>query len=398
MSINTQEGRFARLEAIEWWDQDLLARSHVLVIGAGALGNEVVKNLAMLGVGHVVVVDMDSVETSNLSRSVLFREGDEGQAKAECAAAAARKIYPGLEITPVVGNVLAGVGLGYFRWAQVVIGALDNREARVFVNAACARVGRPWFDGGIEVLHGVVRGFSTPGTACYECTMSQVDWDLLNKRRSCSLLARRAAVERGTPTTPTTASVIGAMQVAEAVKYLHGLPSLLGKGFVFDGAEHSSYSVTYPTSPECPWHDGAAPVESCVDFSSDTPLSAFWEAGVRRLGALDSIEFAREVVERVECSACGHVSAILRPAEMVEADRLRCPTCGKECAPVFLHSVSAGSELLRSTPRQVGLPAWDIVWARHGGAYVGFELAGDDPWRGSKGGSTPRKGEDALEQ
>ena len=97
MSINTQEGRFARLEAIEWWDQDLLARSHVLVIGAGALGNEVVKNLAMLGVGHVVVVDMDSVETSNLSRSVLFREGDEGQAKAVCAAAAARKIYPGLE-------------------------------------------------------------------------------------------------------------------------------------------------------------------------------------------------------------------------------------------------------------------------------------------------------------
>src|SRR5262245_54229459 len=96
-TIKTQEGRFARLEAIEWWDQELLARSHVLVIGAGALGNEVVKNLALLGVGHVVVVDMDSVETSNLSRSVLFREGDEGKAKATCAALAARGIYPGID-------------------------------------------------------------------------------------------------------------------------------------------------------------------------------------------------------------------------------------------------------------------------------------------------------------
>src|SRR6266481_1273273 len=396
--IKTQEGRFARLEAIEWWDQDLLGRSHILVIGAGALGNEVVKNLAMLGVWHVVVVDMDSVETSNLSRSVLFREGDEGKAKAVCAALAARGIYPGMKVRPLVGNVLADVGLGYFRWADVVIGALDNREARVFVNASCARVGRPWFDGGIDVLHGVVRGFFPPRTACYECTMSQVDWELLNKRRSCSLLARRAAVERGTPTTPTTASVIGAMQVAEAVKFLHGLPSLLGKGFVFDGAEHSSYSVTYPTSPDCPWHEEAAVVESCDDFSSDSPLSDVWKAGAARLGGLDSIEFAREVVEKVECPACGHVSTVLKPAEAIEADQLTCPSCGKECAPVFLHTISAGSELLERTPRQVGLPAWDIVWARRGSAYIGFELAGDDPWRENNCASDLRKGEQALEK
>ncbi|PWU18548.1 MAG: molybdopterin biosynthesis protein MoeB [Verrucomicrobia bacterium] len=397
-SIKTQEGRFARLEAIEWWNQDLLARSQVLVIGAGALGNEVIKNLAMLGVGHVVVVDMDSVETSNLSRSVLFREGNEGQPKAVCAAAAARNIYSGIEITPVVGNVLANVGLGYFRWADVIIGALDNREARVFVNAACARVRRPWFDGGIEVLQGVVRGFSPPATACYECTMSRVDWDLLNKRRSCSLLARRAAVERGTPTTPTTASVIGAMQVAEAIKHLHGLPSLLGKGFVFEGAEHTSYSVTYPTNPECPWHEEAPVVESHSEFSSDTPLSVVWEAAAERLGGLDSIEFARELVEKVECSACGYVAAILQPAEMIEAERLKCPSCGMECAPLFLHSISTGSELLASTPREIGLPAWDIVWARRGETYAGFELTGDNPWRGGQDESNSRRGEHALEK
>jgi adenylyltransferase/sulfurtransferase len=92
----------------------------------------------LLGVGHVRVADMDHIELSNLSRSVLFREADEGKAKATCAARAARDLYPQMDIAPLEGNILAEVGLGYFRWADVVVGALDNREARVFVNSACA--------------------------------------------------------------------------------------------------------------------------------------------------------------------------------------------------------------------------------------------------------------------
>src|SRR3954469_12624483 len=115
ISIPKKEGRFARLEAIEWWDQALLANARVLVVGAGALGNEVIKNLALLGVGQVVIADMDTVELSNLSRSVLFRESDEGKPKAECAARAAREIFPGINIHALVGNVLADVGLGWFR-------------------------------------------------------------------------------------------------------------------------------------------------------------------------------------------------------------------------------------------------------------------------------------------
>jgi adenylyltransferase/sulfurtransferase len=378
-SLTLQEGRFARLEAIEWWDQALLARSKVLVIGAGALGNEVIKNLALLGVGQVVVADMDRVELSNLSRSVLFREADEGQPKAECAARAARGIFDGMRVRPIVGNILADLGLGWFRWADVVIGALDNREARVFVNSACARVGRPWFDGGIEVLHGVARGFAPPRTACYECTMSQVDWDLLNKRRSCSLLARRALAQRGTPTTPTTASVIGAMQVQEVIKHLHGLGALLGRGFVFDGAEHSSYRVNYPINPECPWHEPPAPVESLPQFDSNTRLETLWQEGARWLGGLDALDLARELVERLECPKCGRKENVLQPAEKVREDQLRCPACQAECAPVFVHSLTVGSELLGKTAREIGLPAWDILWARRGTQSVGLELSGDPP-------------------
>lgn len=385
-AIQISEGRFARLEAIEWWDQGLLARSRVLVIGAGALGNEVIKNLALLGIGHVVVVDMDRIELSNLSRSVLFRESDEGKPKAECAAQAAREIFPGQHVQSIVGNVLADLGLGFFRWADVVIGALDNREARVFVNSACARVGRPWIDGGIEVLQGVVRGFAPPRTACYECTMSKVDWDLINKRRSCSLLARRALEQRGTPTTPTTASIIGALQAQEVIKHLHGLPSLMGRGFIFDGAGHSSYTVSYPVAPDCPWHEPAAIIESMPKSNSHTTLGEIWHEAARRLGGLEAIDLARELVERLECPACGRKENVLLQAEKIHQDQLRCAGCGAECAATYFHSITAGSELLNKTVREIGLPSWDIVWARRGMEWLGLEITGDDPLASTNSG------------
>ena len=378
--IQLQEGRFARLEAIEWWDQSLLAQARVLVIGAGALGNEVIKNLALLGAGHVAIADRDHVELSNLSRSVLFREADEGRPKAECAAEAARRLYPDMKVKAFIGNVLADLGLGHFRWANVVIGALDNREARVFVNSACARVGRPWFDGGIEVLQGIVRGFAPPETACYECTMSQVDWDLLTKRRSCSLLARRALAQRGTPTTPTTASIIAAMQVGEVIKHLHGLRTLLGRGFVFEGTEHTSYSIVYPVSPDCPWHEPPPPIESLQEFNSDTAFEQIWSEAERRLGSLDAIDLAREIVESLACTACGRHQPVFQPAERIHEEQLVCSGCGTECAPSFAHSITAASPLLKKTPREIGLPPWDIVWARHGTACLGIELSGDNPW------------------
>jgi molybdopterin/thiamine biosynthesis adenylyltransferase len=374
------EGRFARLEAIEWWDQALLARSKILVIGAGALGNEVLKNLALLGIGNVVVADMDHVELSNLSRSVLFRETDENKSKAECAAAAARHIFPEIKIKALTGNVLADLGLGYVRWADVVIGALDNREARVFVNSACAKVGRPWIDGGIEVFNGIVRGFAPPATACYECTMSSVDWDLINKRRSCSLLARRALAQRGTPTTPTTASVIGALQVAEAIKHLHGLDALLGRGFVFDGAAHSSYTVNYPINPECSWHEPPAEIDAVEKFNSRSTLQSVWDYAARRLDGLEALDLAREIVERVECPSCKSAREIWQPAEKIHEEELVCPTCQNECSPLFLHSITEVSPALKKTARELGLPPWDILWARHGDKYLGLEFAGDNPW------------------
>jgi molybdopterin/thiamine biosynthesis adenylyltransferase len=373
----TADQRFARLEAIEWWDQARVRAARVLVVGAGALGNEVVKNLSLLGAGHLVIADRDRVERSNLSRSVLFREADEGRPKAECAARAARGIFPSIEARPLVADIVAEVGLGLFRWADVVVGAVDNREARVFVNSACARVGRPWVDGGIEVLQGVARGFFPPETACYECTMSKVDWDLIEQRRSCALLARRAVAGRGEPTTPTTASVIGAIEAQEVMKLLHGLPALLGRGFVFDGASHGSYPVAYAVKPDCPWHEAPAPIEAAAELGRDSTLREVWDEASRRLGGLDALEWSREIVEAFECRACADTETVLQPLERLAEERARCPRCGEPRAPRLLHGVGRESALLSRTVGGVGLPAWDVMWGRHGARQLGLELARD---------------------
>ena len=375
--LTLTEGRFARFELIEWWDQARLREARVLIIGAGALGNEVIKNLALLGVGTLVIVDMDHIEKSNLCRSVLFRESDEGRPKAQCAAEAVAQLYPEIRAVPLVGNVMADVGLGHFRRADIVVGAIDNREARVFVNAACARVGRPWIDGGIEVLRGIIRGFAPPATACYECTMNQADWELLNRRRSCSLLGRRAQQEHGTPTTPTTASIIGAMQAQEVVKLLHGMDALLGEGYLFDGAGHDSYRVSYPVNPECGWHEPAAAIEAVSHFSSDTLLADVWDFASERLDGLDAIDFGQDIVEKLACARCGQSEDLLLPVEKIPEKRVLCPSCDAERVPHFVQSLSSGSELLQRTVRQMGLPPWGILWARRNAEVLGIEMAGD---------------------
>ena len=91
--------RYTRLRELGW-DLELLRRSQVLVVGAGALGNEIVKNLALAGVGNLIIVDTDTIESHNLTRSVLFRASDVGRSKAQVAAEAAMEIEPALAARP----------------------------------------------------------------------------------------------------------------------------------------------------------------------------------------------------------------------------------------------------------------------------------------------------------
>jgi len=374
-----REGRFARLELIEWWDQPRLAAARVVVIGAGALGNELLKNLALLGVGNVLVADLDRIENSNLSRSVLYRAADCGKLKAEVAAERARDIYPDMKTQPFHGNVVYDLGLGIYRWADVILGGLDNREARVAINRGAARAGRVWIDGAIERLDGVARVFDPAVGPCYECTMSDVDWKMLEARRSCALLTRDEMEQGKVPTTPTTASIVAGIQIQEAVKLLHGMPTLSGQGFVFDGTYHQSYSVTYTRLADCPSHEADEPVITLPWRTGETTVRTLLERVRGDLGADAVIEVNNDLLSGLECSQCGVIEPLYSSLGKVTESQGRCPDCGQHRTPQVYHTIDGTEEFLDRTLAQIGVPLWDIVAGRRGLDQQFYEFAGDAP-------------------
>jgi adenylyltransferase/sulfurtransferase len=373
-----QDDRFHRLRLIEWWDQNRLSQAKVLVIGAGALGNEIVKNLALLGIGHLLIADLDRIENSNLSRSVLYREADNGRYKAEVAAQAARHIYPHIRAAHFVGNVVHDLGLGAFRWADLVVGGLDNREARLAINRRCYLLGRPWIDGAIEQIQGTARVF-IPDGPCYECTLSKLDWELLNRRRSCNLLSRAEMESGRTPTTPTISSIIAGVQCQEAVKLLHNLPVIGGRGWVFQGLGTEAWQVEFQRRDDCLSHE---PLDEVVPLDVDSTtftVRQLLDDARKLLGPNVQLELARDVLEKLVCPHCKAAEPLFMSLGKVRAEQAVCPQCqGRRQVETF-YRIRGDEPFLDRPLERIGIPPFDIILARSDDRFLGLEISGDAP-------------------
>jgi adenylyltransferase/sulfurtransferase len=373
------DDRFDRFRLIGWWDQKKLTSAKVVVIGAGALGNEIIKNLALLGVGNIFIADKDRIENSNLSRSVLYREADTGRFKAEVAAESAKQIYPALNVHHFTGDIIHDLGMGVFRWADLVIGGLDNREARLAINRNCWKTNRPWIDGAIEQIQGIARVF-VPDGPCYECTMSDRDWQLLQHRRSCNLLTRTEMETGKTPTTPTISSIIAGVQCQEAVKLIHGLQTMAGKGWIFSGLSTDSYLTEYQRKANCYSHDTLDEIVSLDETSDSITLAELLERARTLCGEKAEIELSRDVLEKLVCPKCGHSEPLFQSLGKIRATQAVCPNCNdNHREPVLFNRIRGNETFLSSTPAQIGLPPMDIVIVRGPDRSIGLELSGDAP-------------------
>jgi adenylyltransferase/sulfurtransferase len=352
--------RYSRLRLIPWWRQEKLAAARVLVVGAGALGNEVLKNLALLGVGTTFVIDLDLVEPSNLSRSVLFRAEDGGRPKAEVAARRACEINPECTFHATRGDVITDVGLGLFADVDVVIGCLDNREARLWVNRQCWKVGTPWVDSGIQEIQGVVKVFVPPDSACYECAMTSRDYQLLNLRYSCPLLRREDILQGKVPTAPTIASMMAALEVQEALKLIHGMPVAAGTALVFNGVANQFYSTKLPFREDCLSHE-TYPQPVSLNLGHDAKVSQLFAAVRGSLEGPLSLALDRDLVVSISCPRCDWQSEVMRPRTKVRQAEAICPYCNQGGRPEMVSAVQEGSALAERTLAEVGIPAYDIV-------------------------------------
>ena len=249
--------------------QDIVKAARVMVVGCGALGNEVLKNLVQMGVRHITVVDYDTIEPDNLTRSVLFTRDDALQRRHKVDVVAERltAMNSDVEVTTICGDIAYDVGLGLVRNMDVVIGCVDNRWARYCINRLCMRAGKSWVDGGIDRLEGTVRVFR-PGENCYACNLGPEGLRDLKYRMPCAGIVKRDIAAGKAPTTSIVASVIGAVEVQEALKLLHQeqlangeLTSLCGKMFCYEGQHLTTRLVSFKAyDDDCSVHECWEPV------------------------------------------------------------------------------------------------------------------------------------------
>jgi molybdopterin/thiamine biosynthesis adenylyltransferase/DNA-binding transcriptional regulator YhcF (GntR family) len=376
---NLHTDRLGTFDFISWWEREKVQNASVMVVGAGALGNDVIKNLALMGVGHIFIIDFDTIETANLSRSVLFRESDAHRSKAEVAAARAKALNPEIHVQYLNGDVTTQLGLGIFRRMDVVIGCLDNREARLAVNRFCYWMNKPWVDGAIQELLGLARVFIPGKGACYECTLTEQALRDLSLRYSCPLLARQNVLLGKVPTTPTIASIIGGIQSQEALKLINGMPVEPGKVIHYNGMVNEMHTTAYVIRPDCESHWTYGEVTELPARAERTTLEDMLRIARADLGPEAIIELDQELITSLKCSTCQTVEQVLKPLSAVSFEAGHCPTCGNLRETEMTHVITGEENFLNRTLAHVGVPPLHILRAHNGQDYRFYELTGDFP-------------------
>ncbi|GKZ63347.1 hypothetical protein AnigIFM49718_011420 [Aspergillus niger] len=178
-SVLTKSGPFSDEDWVPGQETiSALESSKILVIGAGGLGCEILKNLALSGFKDIHVIDMDTIDISNLNRQFLFRQSDIGKPKAEVAAAFVERRVKGVKITPYVGKI-QDKDEDYYMQFKIIVCGLDSIEARRWINSTLVGMVdfedpeslKPLIDGGTEGFKGQARVILPTLSSCIECQL-----------------------------------------------------------------------------------------------------------------------------------------------------------------------------------------------------------------------------------
>lgn len=378
---------------LSWFKKDKVKNAHVLVAGAGALGNEVVKNLTLFGIGHIYVVDFDRIEISNLTRSVMFREEDayNHAYKAEVVARRAMEINPQIKVTPIVGNLFSEVGFGLYRRADVVIGCLDSRIARYQLNRLSLRAGKSWIDGSIENLTGAVKVY-TPGLSCYECGLSREEFNHIMLRTGCADVVRNQGDAGRVATTPISASIVGAMQVQEAMKIIHlseeepaPFKTLQGKMLRYEGMTNTTSIYRFASwKNTCPAHELWDDVKECQELSATMTVGDILEK-LRALLGTETVEINmrnNKFIDIIVSDRPEKEFKVMIPESKLdnyikENKELRQLSYRTLIHKHFFENIDDRFPYQDLTLQQIGIPPFDVIEVSTDKGVVHLELTGD---------------------
>jgi len=318
---------FARQRLVEGWRQEALADATVVVAGVGALGNEVAKNLALAGVGRLVLCDPDVVEVTNLSRTVLFTLDDVGRPKVDAVRDALATVSPSVSVDVRRATIITGVGLGDLADADVVVGCLDSLHARLELLGRAALVDAPLVDGGTGPWSGEVRVRTDSALGCYACVLAPYERGVTDIPRSCEELEPGSPL----PASIATTALVAAWTSIAALRMIMGL-RVPYQALRVDGVAGTTAPVAFPRATDCPFHHPLPPVDDWLPITRDDLVSTLlaslqvpcevtaWAAFpvapyCLRCGGRTGYDQSHSIGEVTLCAHCG---ALVRPRRGVD--------------------------------------------------------------------------------
>ncbi len=186
-------------------------------------------------------------------------------------------------------------------------------------------------------------------------------------------------MERGkTPTTPTISSIIAGVQCQEAVKLLHGLETIKGKGWVFNGFSTEAYTVEFQRKEDCYSHETLDEIIPLDAKAATITVGGLLAEARRRLGPAAELELARDVLEKLVCPKCKEEETLFASLGRVSAEKANCPHCpGVRREVVTFYKIRGTESFLGRTLAEIGVPPLDILIARTRDRAIGLELAAD---------------------
>ena len=379
----------------------------ILVVGAGALGNEVLKNLVLMGVRHLTIVDFDFIESTNLSRTVLFRKEDIGKNKAMVAAERLREMAlcdeDELDIIGLDGNLMIDFGKAMlFLGHDIVICCVDTQRCRAFINDWCVRTRTPLFEGGFEGFsanicffapepHFIQKSdgkeiFSLPSddglfpdyaedfTVCLREEIGQGFFDV--KRNSCSEFKAKDTELVKIPTIQCVSAIAGALIATEVIKYLSGKDTLRNKMLYYSGLTQQTYIANYKPDPSCTIHQEHTPIEKLPYDPEETLMGLLGRIGGLYPGATIILQIPEFIISG-QCTCCGKPIQIGKLASEMYDEERWCKDCRNSCEEyktkmVFPNqwlrtpreiSVNSDVGILKMRPDEIGIPPYDILKA-----------------------------------
>ena len=327
-----------------------------MVFGSGAGGNELLKNMMLIGIRNITLVDFDYVEDSNLSRTVLFRKEDIGRSKALVAAERLNEMALAEDphIVGLHGNIMTDFGKGHlFMDHDIIFSCVDTIRCRAFISDWCVRANKPLFEMGFEG-HTVNVSFFAPEdgyeqitdgklieklptsdgffpiikgrlNVCLREEIGQGDFD--EKRNSCSGFKMNDVSLAKIPTIQTAAAMAGTLITTELIKYLSGKDTLRNKILFYYGLTHETICCSYKPSKKCKIHQENIPIhtlEVSKSFNIGTLLSLIskgWDSFP--LIQVPSYIFSGH------CASCGKEMVIEKLKSEMYNDERWCEECRK---------------------------------------------------------------------